>query len=623
MDMGDAVVGCLEVEVQGLNGAFYRAFVLDLVENDVVIGFEDNWLPNKRVPVSRIRLPDHSERQLSWERNEDVEVLSRAKDTEACGWWPAIILDWSRGTEICTIQYKVDKNFTEVVNVNRLRPPNKNPPLQAESFFKCVIEVPEEVRHACEDMALHRDLLVACRASILRGDNKTGTLTLLSTSSDTVTRARMLADLHVRSLQTKVMLKQRGAAAAAASLMGMPQMTRPFPLPEIPNNPRLVTETFSIEPSLMGLAIGTKGSNIQQCRSMPGIHSIEVNEHTCTFKITGNTTREVLDARKRLEYHCEVVYIPKAYTGRVIGKNGQKIQEIVAKSNVLRVSIGSEDENGQVPFQFTGLKESVETAKIVLEYQLANFKELEALVSPSSKNARFSPLSPNAPSSVVSTDFPDGTLYKEGVDGKASRGPAFPTRMSSGSSDAGAGVSTPNGNGIHDAQDISALTGQIAGVNLTTNKDTGSSPRSPASGDGTYHAHPRATAMRSMSASTGVMPGSHSPFKRTASTSILPENSDYNPSTPVVVNMTNGSTTQRYPLTAATKSATINEENGIASVSAADKDGIASNGISPSPHNKENVDVSASPKAGDIPQASGSMVDVVTPAPAAVNGEVH
>ena len=41
---------------------------------------------------------------------------------------------------------------------------------------------------------------------------------------------------------------------------------------------------------------------------------------------------------------------------------------------MLRVSIESEDENGQVPFQFTGLKESVETAKIVLEYQLANFK---------------------------------------------------------------------------------------------------------------------------------------------------------------------------------------------------------------------------------------------------------
>ena len=91
-----------------------------------------SWLPNKQVPVSRIRLPDHSERPLplAWDGCEDVEVgisllncllsglrnlwklalfllpvtqvLSRAKDTEACGWWPAIILEWSRGSEVGT-----------------------------------------------------------------------------------------------------------------------------------------------------------------------------------------------------------------------------------------------------------------------------------------------------------------------------------------------------------------------------------------------------------------------------------------------------------------------------------------------------------------------------------------
>ena len=49
-------------------------------------------------------------------------------------------------------------------------------------------------------------------------------------------------------------------------------------------------EKFSVKTDLMGLAIGSHGSNILKAREVQGITAIEVDDETCTIKVFGDVS---------------------------------------------------------------------------------------------------------------------------------------------------------------------------------------------------------------------------------------------------------------------------------------------------------------------------------------------
>ncbi|XP_063725051.1 RNA-binding protein FXR1-like isoform X2 [Symsagittifera roscoffensis] len=379
----------LKVEIRNDNSAYYKGFIVAIKDDTAKVKYESSTQEHV-VPFNYLREPSETSNldigllQLQ----EELEVFVTTRDNEPAAWWRARVK--KKGDTWIQVDVLLPDGQTtpEVVSNGTFRRPSKKPPLTKDSFQ--VFEFPcddNRILELAKDEANHTDFCALVGPCLVLPANDT----LLAISLDPTVHKKinLLFETHFRFLRARSELfadiERANHKLEQTKLCGSSG----------------ITETFTIKQEFVGLAIGGRGVNISAARDIPGVSTVELHQQSgdpnvYEVVINGESEASIKKARAMLEFVEEPVMVPEELISRVIGRNGRMLQEIVDKTQVIKIRIedgapppppnpnatpGELDapQEHMVPLWCIGSREAFELAKMMIEYKIKTLKDLESV----------------------------------------------------------------------------------------------------------------------------------------------------------------------------------------------------------------------------------------------------
>ncbi|XP_054159469.1 RNA-binding protein fxr1-B-like [Oppia nitens] len=411
------------VEVLANNGGHYRARVVDVIDRsdpcvcdpsvsrmpmDVtqVIVCYDSSCSSEVFPISRVRLPpaettpDESKLMKDFAEGQEVEILApEVEGDKHEAYWPAVI-KLKKG-DVYVVSYaisgkKEDEKTAEVNDNNssptvslpqfvtneKVRSVNANPYITANPFFKFVVIVPNELitdkitSGSIRLSETHRHFRSALSlVNVYYAEHMTALVCIGYEPAVkgyafeiTKKRASMLADDHFKAVKLIAAMKAENESIIT-QVKSMDDV--------VPLDGNRFEVNVKIEDHLIGVAIGTKGAYLKRVLAQPGVQSI--NNYDGIFKIIGDSRKACLTAKSMLQIIDYYFDVPRKLVGHVIGKSGNSAQELTDRSGLISCKIIGDDSEESpkefVSFLFTGTRDAVENALLLLEFQLTVVNE--------------------------------------------------------------------------------------------------------------------------------------------------------------------------------------------------------------------------------------------------------
>ncbi|VDD75743.1 unnamed protein product [Mesocestoides corti] len=336
-------------------------------------------------------------------------------------WWPAHVVK-QRG-DFVVVEFDIRESHEHppvfpqplldgVAENNQIRPKSSQKQLTESDFFYHVLDIPKELVGLFIDPSNVQHIVRACGQPMLicqvstymnlpkelgnvdLSDESKSKFLITCTSPETITKAKTLGHDVIRMLRQKYSILNQ-INEISRRIKGTQPCKASFPFICVITSKlfdSLICEEFSVEPDLVGQSIGASGANIRQARKVDGVVSVVLNPDTCTFRVSGKTREAVENARKMLEYATEVMQVPRQYVARIIGQKNRQIQALVDLVGLAKIRVQAADEAtvpNCVPFAFTGTRSAINDAKLLINFNIENLKEidqLQASVAPHGRN---------------------------------------------------------------------------------------------------------------------------------------------------------------------------------------------------------------------------------------------